>query len=87
LNEDDLRWQIRQQLGAPRSRPINEKPDQEAVNSALLHFAQTEGRLKQGDDRAEEMLDKLNASYDQKRKAFRALPEEYRYSRGRPSAM
>ncbi len=61
------------------------KPDDQMVIKALHDFAVREGRtLKQDDDLANAVLDRLGAAYKQKREAFRALPARYRYFRGNP---
>jgi hypothetical protein len=90
LNAEDLRWQIKRQLGkppaqkAPKRKP-DDKPTQPKLDEVLLNFAKAHGKLTQSDEEAHAMLDGMGATWRQKIKAFQYLPEEYKYRRGKPA--
>jgi len=82
LNFDDLKYQIRQQIGRPPSGP---KPQQQELDQALLQFAENaDCKLKQDDAAARAMLKGLGATTRQIPIAFRNLPEKYRFIQGSP---
>jgi hypothetical protein len=59
------------------------RPDQAALDQALLEYAIGRGeRLKQNDVDANALLRALNATDRQRLAAFRKLPDEFRYRRG-----
>jgi hypothetical protein len=89
LSADDLRWQIEQQLGKLAvAKPPNrssEPPSQAELDKALLDFATARGqKVKQADTEARAMLAGLGAKTRQITTAFRKLPGQYRYPRGKP---
>ena len=86
INADDLRWQVEQQLGRPRSQR-RQKPNQQELNRVLVDLARERGsKLKQGDGDARALLIGRGATVRQVNEAFRSLPEEYKYTRGKPSS-
>jgi hypothetical protein len=68
-------------LSTPKATPT--KPAQAALNKALRELAGGR-KLKQSDDRACSILRDLGASWRQITTAFRSLPSENRYARGKP---
>jgi hypothetical protein len=91
INFDDLRWQVQRQAPALPAPPVAAtakvmaKPEQEVLNRALRELAEQRGeKLKQGDQEGDALLEKLGARTRQIQKAYQALPEEYRYFRGKP---
>ncbi len=97
ISRADLQWQIRRQdlpsstaaspsgIRADREVKRTSKPAQEELNRALLGLAEKRGgKLKQGDDEAREILEAMGATTRQMTEAFRRLPEQYAYQRGRP---
>jgi hypothetical protein len=62
-----------------------QKPPQEEFNRAMLDLARGRGRkIKQHDPEARTLLDGLGATTRQILAAFRSLPPEYSYKKGRP---
>jgi len=81
LEANDLRWWLDRKLGAPRPAA---KPAQEELNRALLEYASAQGRrLKQGLE-GDALLLGLGATTRQIKEAYRALPPEFRFTRGNP---
>jgi hypothetical protein len=81
----DLDYQLRRLRRRQPQIAKPERPEQAILNRELLKLAMERGqKVKQGDDEAGKILEKLRATYDQKIKAFRSLPESYSYRRGRP---
>jgi hypothetical protein len=71
-------------LSTPKANPT--KPTQATLNRALRDFALAHGgKLKQGDAEARAMLGCLGANWRQITAAFRSLPSENRYARGKPA--